>query len=137
MKAVQKITEHLISFDTAKLAKKYHVDLESYDFYTHRGDMCHSEKFENQSIYYGSYGAYTQSLLQKWFREVHDIHVIISPPHFEANGDISYNHFLYSRSEEETGKNIYVADFSMYGRKGTYEDSLEEGLQEAFKYIKS
>ena len=131
------IKEQLISFDTSKLAKKFGVDIDTNKLYTHRGTLCESSECDNQNKYTGSYGAYTQSLLQKWFREVHDIHVIISPPHFEANGDISYNHFLYSRSEEETGKNIYVADFSMYGRKGTYEDSLEEGLQEAFKYIKS
>ena len=137
MKAVQKITEHLISFDTAKLAKKYHVDLESYDFYTHRGDMCHSEVFENQSKYDGSYGAFTLSLLQKWFREVHDIHVVISAPHYGINKSIVYNYFIYLRSEEETTrKPIYSIDFSSYGAKEIYEESLEAGLQLAFKYIK-
>ena len=71
--------EQLISFETAKLAKEKGFTY-AYEFYDKEGNIvdfgivggwtdCHDE----------NYAAPTQSLLQKWLREKHDIHFEIKP----------------------------------------------------------
>ena len=121
--------EQLISFLTAVLAKKNHVEIESCEFYTHRCDLCHSEVYENQSNYDGSYGAFTLSLLQKWFREKHNICVEV---YSTAYG------FLWCLVKADSGTDIKYSDDSgpkAGGAWDSYEEALEKGLQEAFKYI--
>ena len=121
--------EQLISFQTALLAKKNHLEIESYEFYTHRGDLCHSEVYENQSNYDGSYGAFTLSLLQKWFREKHNICVEV---YSTAYG------FIWCLVKADSGTDIKYSDDSGPNAGGawdSYEEALEKGLQEAFKYI--
>lgn len=130
MIAVQKITEQRISFDTAKLAKKAGVNVETNKFYTHRGTLCESVECDNQNAYYGSYSAVTQSLLQKWFREKYNIHVTIAPEKFDSSNTCIYKWYIFNR------RNASVK-LDSYGIVGTYEETLEEGLQQAFKYIKS
>ena len=121
--------EQLISFLTAVLAKKNHVEIESCEFYTHRCDLCHSEVYENQSNYDGSYGAFTLSLLQKWFREKHNICVEV---YSTAYG------FIWCLVKADSGTDIKYSDDSDPNAGGawdSYEEALEKGLQEAFKYI--
>lgn len=125
--------EQIIAFQTAVLAKKNHVEIESYEFYTHRGDLCKDQNFRNQSQYYGSYGAFTLSLLQKWFREVHKIYVVVEPHFFDINGNCQFCYFIYSRCLNPSDK--HSMDINSYPTQGTYEEALEKGLQEAFKYI--
>lgn len=130
---VNKMKEQLITFDTAKLAKKAGVNIDTNKFYTHRGTLCESGECDNQNLYYGSYGAYTLSLLQKWFRDVHKIYVVIVPHIFDMNGDCQFCFFIYNRSVNPAEN--HSMDFNSYGTKGTYEKALEIGLQEAFKFI--
>ena len=121
--------EQLISFLTAVLAKKNHVEIESCEFYTHRCDLCHSEVYENQSNYDGSYGAFTLSLLQKWFREKHNICVEV---YSTAYG------FIWCLVKADSSTDIKYGDDSGPNAGGawdSYEEALEKGLQEAFKYI--
>ncbi len=91
--------EELISFETAKLAK---------------------EKGFNEQC-----SAPTQSLLQKWLREVHNIHVNVSYGltfTFKINGDLKGNDYVdYSNIEEYWSR--------------TYEEALEKGLIEGLKLI--
>ena len=84
------MTEQLITFETAKLAKKAKVDIESYKFYTYRGDLCIDHICANQNKYDGSYGAYTQYLLQKWFRYIHNIHILLFPQTCDNEGNVTY-----------------------------------------------
>lgn len=66
----------------------------------------------------------TQSLLQKWIREVHNIHITIT--------SISQESWQYhiTKPGDSLGKN-YNEDFY------NYEEALEEGLYEALKLIKN
>ena len=120
--------EQLISFQTAVLAKNNHVEIESYEFYTHRGDLCKDLNFNNQSQYDGSYGVYTQSLLQKWFRHSKNVHIVLYPKTFGNNNLCLCDCSIYVVCKNEN--KCYPLNIEC-----SYEEALEKGLQEAFKYI--
>jgi len=108
--------EPLINFETAKLAKEKGCDLPLYILEDHNNGadiLC------------------TQSLLQKWLREKHDIHIYVdTTPTFDSihpkkwRASIKY---CFQPFKWTTGK---------YVIKDTYEEVLETGLQEALKLIK-
>lgn len=109
--------EQLITFETAKLAKekgfRLLVDFES------------------------SYP--TQSLLQKWLREKHNIDVVISPERY-SNG---VNYLVQAQkwdlnADPEVNLNFVIKGSCWYNDNHeypTYEEALEKGLQEALKLI--
>ena len=99
--------EQLISFETAKSAKEKGWE----------GDFVESHKILT-----------TQSLLQKWLREVHNIQVTI-----EFWNASSHNHKWKIQFHDEKVK-INKTIFGDYCE--SYEDALEQGLQEALKQIK-
>lgn len=75
-----------------------------------------------------NYFAPTQSLLQKWLREVHNTHLMVEP-YYNGEKLLVYGFDLITeRAEEET---IIEKGFK------TYEEALEIGLQEALKLIKN
>jgi len=112
--------EQLITFETAKLAKekgfdsKYTEDYDTLGFVQQRG-ILESHNLERVS-------APTQSLLQKWLREVHNIHITIT--------SISQESWQYhiTKPGQRLGDN-YEEDFY------TYEEALESGLHQALKLI--
>ena len=147
--------EELIKFDTAKLAKEKGFDLDLEDilyFYTKpRSKMFGiDEHFRSYPIKntpkklykVGEYAclnigslipAPTQSLLQKWLREVHDIHVVPVPEtqfssYHEVMETSKYMCMVYCN-------NTYYEVFEDYG-KWNYEEAFEVGLQKALKLIK-
>jgi len=82
--------------------------------------------FSNKSWYQCSRP--TQSLLQRWLREVHDIHLVPCPHH----KCLSYGCDVYHYTKEnETGYTPIEMSSS-----NSYEEALEKGLQEALKLIK-
>lgn len=127
--------EQLISIETAKLAKKA-------NFYLDR-TLVFSKEDGNGTMYFGNntidsdeevkrkylsgeftdfegnpvYLIVTQSLLQKWLREVHGINVYCTPTEID---------------ETKWYHNI-ASSFKVY--TGTYEQVLEKGLKEALKLI--
>lgn len=129
---MEKITEDLVSFEVAKLAKEKGFTLQTNPF----GLDLYLTKFYRPStktlLSYGRTGrsklntliyAPTQSLLQRWLREVHNIDITIS---LVANG---YGFYIHKdRNYTNKGEN--------YGISGiTYEEALEVGLQEALKLL--
>lgn len=102
--------EQLILSETAKLAKE-------------KGFNIRDPKYWYPNV--------TQSLLQKWLREVHK--VLVFP--FIAWNLITwgYNiHFIDSKDVyEELDKRVYHG-----ANYKSYEEALESGLQEALKLIK-
>lgn len=140
--------EELIRFETAKLAKEKGFNIPtnkmfslSIDYSTfnktdnseiikfHDGDKheCANipydwNNFNSQTtnIYYS---APTQSLLQKWLREKHNIHIWIT-------------RFLISEQEFCYNIENYEGLRQNRGEFETYEEALEIGLQEALKLIK-
>jgi len=70
----------------------------------------------------------TQSFLQKWLREVKNIDCHAMPVRF--TGEIEVGYYTYAvRSIQPVGRQKYKFD--------TWEEALEQGLQEALKLIKN
>ena len=103
--------EQLISFETAKLAKEKRFDLTKLGYKEENGEII------------DTYSTTTQSLLQKWLREEHKIHIVIMPCIIPSN-EVKYYIF--------TGK----LKWDWAELFDTYEEALEVGLQEALKLVK-
>jgi len=67
----------------------------------------------------------TQSLLAKWLREVHNIHVTVEYIY------TSKTYIVLIRSYDPT----YKANSIGFGKNYNYEQALEEGLKHALKYL--
>lgn len=126
----------LISFKVAKLAKEkefnfkvlkqYSPDFEGVIDTDHSancviGGEC-ALKYPDKDCF----GAPTQSLLQKWLREVHNIDV-------EASLVERLNTRNYLIRVYKNNVPVVLTTFHYYK---TYEEALEIGLQEALKLIK-
>lgn len=130
--------EQLISFETAKLTKEKRFDLycnfvyklnkefrqvvyyEGTDDNYNEGFVKNSE-IEEYQFSEEIFTAPTQSLIQKWLREKHNIHI-------ETEYKWEYDYYVF---------HIGRAGKIARGLKGfkTYEEALEKGLQEALKLI--
>ena len=132
--------EQLISFETAKLAKEkgfkiptpvmYKGNEKSYG---HNNEWGIDEKRLDGEFPYTNqqwYSIPTQSVLQKWLREVHNIHFEIKPI-FDVKDNLKPYHI--SVIKNPSGKDF---EYEIVGSLDTYEETLEIGLQEALKLIK-
>lgn len=140
--------DQLISFDVAKLAKEKgfnHVFYGMYrgqdTYWTNDGTKCvcgfdeelDEWKDEVERIYKWLTPRPTQSLLQKWLREVHNIEFDIVVTKIGENKK-SYDIFIIDTSRVEVKQNKKVI-YSFFNFKN-YEEVLEMGLQEGLKIIK-
>jgi hypothetical protein len=107
------MTDQLISFETARLAKEKGFKEQTVQMYNDKGKLA----FWTECTIL----APTQSLLQRWLREEHGIDICILP---YAGPEISYGYIIYI-DDKEIRK---VEPWS-------YEKALEQGLQEALKLI--
>jgi hypothetical protein len=135
------MTDQLISFETAKLAKEKGFDIGSfnYGYLINKGRLSTFEGSYNFNI--GQYdncyiSAPTQSLLQKWLREIHNFFICI-----KCDGKSKFDFHGYPLNEETwTGQRDKEYGFGPeIGAKpyrfNSYEEALEIGLQEALKLI--
>jgi len=133
--------DQLVSFETATLAKGKGFDEDVHDaYYVSKDELSKVMREECRDGYpvnsedgkaYTS--APTQSLLQRWLRETHDINV-------ESNylPNAKAYRSLYVPMTDTIPKEVkYRAWSRYYGNKNwpNYEEALEEGLQEALKLI--
>lgn len=130
--------DQLVSFETAKLAKEIGFDEKCLYHYrtgksigTKAGELFNetfiSNACSNSDWKEGACTAPTQSLLQRWLREEHKIVITIS--HWieqPVNGKIYSDCYDYNFHQLYHETIIYK----------TYEEALEEGLQEGLKLIK-
>ena len=139
--------DQLISFETAKLAKEKEFDvLCEHSFSKHGSNIQENDQngFRNwNKEYKNSYSRPTQSLLQKWLREVHNCFIDILP---HKDGDSKNKQW---RSKEDVfwtvevdyyGKDFKIeltddSDFTQHFNNN-YEEALEIGLYQALKLIK-
>jgi hypothetical protein len=132
--------EQLVSFEVAKLAKEKMFRLE-------RNYFGYIDKFYHpitKSIRtYGMTGRInkdiliyipTQSLLQKWLRETHKIH-IETLPQKSSKDTVVWSSTCYNLKKYDctycTFHQISMPDYAE-----TYEDALEKGLEKALNLIK-
>ena len=146
--------EQIVTFETAKLAKEKGFNYPTNLYYQHAlTEQVHEEDgtsgpfgwelgetslqsgyhvnnrkeidFSNNAWYLCS--APTQSLLQKWLREIYKIDIYIR---FWNGSKITYEYvFRYIDSNKKS--NTIFSDY----RYDNYEEALEKGLQEALKLI--
>ena len=126
--------EQRISFETAKLAKEKGFIL-NYPTacYTDDGQLWVSENLLSERITGKPkplliFNAPTQSLLQKWLREKHNIHIEI---------DLDIDDRFYILKPYKYVVDIYQDVDHKFIKEliDSYEEALEIGLQEAFKLI--
>lgn len=150
--------EDLISFETAKLAKEKGFDIPVFYFIKDCGEglgiishleceiieSCEfNEILENHNLKKEEniWSQPTQSLLQKWLREKHNIHVYVVTSFYNRSELLGYIycidifdsnniHFGIERDEEQRVLLGVAISFN------SYEEALEIGLQEALKLIK-
>lgn len=125
--------EQLISFETAKLAKERGFDISKLEYISTcaiYGDAEYVQGFINTELYKARIDLYkdkdillapTQSLLQKWLREVHYMHITINYRGRYFGHAWSMKHHKYWE--------FHSGDFK------TYEEALEQGLIESLKLI--
>ena len=123
--------EQLVSFETVKLAKKkefneicqYYYEILDKPITLQKMSCSNAEGYKQPT-------APTQSVLQKWLREVHHIHFEIKPI-FDVKDNLKPYHI--SVIKNPSGKDF---EYEIVGSLDTYEETLEIGLQEALKLIK-
>lgn len=134
--------EQLISLETAKLAKEKGFNIPIYYHYSENpindlillaepddpqsGQGWVLENYNKKGYIFNKWSAPTQSLLQKWLRDNYTIHIAIYPLVNKGwCGDI-----------REFNGSFYITNISNeFEAYNTYEQALEEGLQEALKLI--
>lgn len=119
--------EQLIKFQTAKLAKEKGFDILCGERYMPNGTI-QTSTYKNHNNTEKRYSVPTQSLLQKWFREKHNIHIIVI-----SNSKNQY--FVDCRFSNQRVDNDYDLVLLTGLVYETYEEALEVGLIEALKLI--
>ena len=125
------MNEQLISFDVAKLAKEVGFDWEVLFGMNIEGNRI---PFDVEGGYtnwnkHNTYSVPPQSLLQKWFRDVHGVAV-----HISTDITLSWVYTIQSLHPQATYTGPTIASEEVFS---TYEESLEKGLYRALKLIKN
>lgn len=115
--------EELIQFETAKLAKEKDFVIYTKTMFDHQGETQSCDEIEfNYWVKEKGYCAIpSQSLLQRWLREVHNTDVYCIPWIYENKR--VYDFFINYEGESRA--------------YSSYEEAFEKGLQEALKLIKN
>lgn len=132
------IEESFVLFDTAKLLKEAGFDAPCYIQYSDIGIQWDNAPYpENFNADDWGYSCPTQALAARWLREAHGIHVssnIFMDSANDADGKTVDEWTFWSFDLfDNSGKIIEERD----DRYDSYEESLEVGLREAIKLIKS
>ena len=130
--------DELVTFKTAKLAKEKDFNELCFDAYNRLGNKYSDGWCEyiddnaiiirNSELKISSYTAPTQSLLQKWLREIHNIILWVQP----VTGVSGYEQYEFMYYIEQVDSN----DGESGASKGmNWEETFEYGLQEALRLI--
>ena len=129
--------EQLITFDTAKLAKEkgFFYGIDFYNILYIYNDKRRLIKVNDSLIGEEDILAPTQSLLQKWVREIYMLEIIVYP---SIAGKYTFKIYLLKEIiliKYLNGRKIpSKTDSNKYFK--THEEALERGLQEALKLLK-
>lgn len=140
------IEEAYVSFETAKLAKEKGFDEPCKEYYECGNDYTSSlpwgtnqEDFRDEKDIL----APTQAMLARWLREKYNVHVIPKPI-YDSDRLEQYGCDIHCPDKNGLVFTIISPVFPVYKQTsnhnmtkelGTYEESMEAGLQEALKLI--
>lgn len=129
--------ETIVSHKTAVLTKEKGFSWECLSFWFNNFHLRASPQlvttenlFDYNNISSYEQSAPTQSLLQRWLREVHSIHV--NPIPYKNYPDNEITGYYCGEICNTHGESLYPGDDNY----NTYEEALETGLYEALKLIK-
>lgn len=112
--------DNIISYKTAELARKKGFVYKTYAFYwTDTKQLIIDDYFAEHSGVHLS--APTQSLLEKWLRNFHKIHIAVYPIKEFWEGDVR-------KLDKKINSSFITLEAGIYK---TYEEALEAGLLEA------
>jgi len=118
--------EKLIKYDTARLIKELGFNEETIALYDSKGIVIRNPGYtKNEELIRNYASAPTQSFLQKWLRENHNIHLCVQNKLSPSNTNMFY---LYKHANQKLNWDNYFA---------TYEEALEKGLLTALKMIEN
>ena len=135
----------LVSIETAKLLKLCGFNLCVYNFYNSNGLLCEAGgsayDWNSETGEYQDTSAPSQSLAQKWLREVKKISVEVKTRRWvnryhDGKYTVSYTHELWPIDTSyivpnDKNKFIrYTIDFACNIEFQTYEEALEAGIKE-------
>lgn len=130
-----------VLFETAKLAKENRFECKTLKYYSLSNDTkLVGSKYRilfNHNSQSLSISAPTQSLLQRWLREKHRLHVVIYPEFYTTGINYTVQIFCYDPTKIDCIDDSKTT--MMFGDNGeyqTYEEALEFGLITALKLIK-
>ncbi len=125
--------EQLISFETAKLAKEKGFDEGCKKYYS-TDKQFHSSKqiLTHKSLRSGGYLISTQSLLQKWQREKHNTYIVVE---LDQTSDPKFCFIIRKFYKSKCQWDNLLGNKTFSDLYYTYEEALEQGLQEALKLI--
>lgn len=144
--------EELITYDTAVLAKEKGFNIECLHFYTKPNSKMfgideHGRSYpiknKSKSLYVigehatlnikSAFYVPSQSLLQRWLREVHNIHVFCCLDIIDKHGSYWVEIGIKDTSTGYGYKGVFETELN---EGKTYEEVLEIGLYQALKLIK-
>jgi hypothetical protein len=127
--------EELIKFETAKLAKEKGFDWKVNRVFNRLEKLDLFDEYDASVCNYNGNNTFTscptQSFLQKWLRDVHDIHIQVFPED-DIDGNRIWTTSLFQLNYGQD-KEVHWLSREQYTK--SYEDGLEIGLQEALKRI--
>ena len=123
------MNEQLVKFETAKLAKEkeFKLALSSDNLYFNDKGIVHNYHWFNSEELVNYIDAPTQSLLQKWLRDIHNIHIEIFLS-IEKPYNVYYFRFM------EVGK-YFTLSYDNIPDNTKYEEVLELALIETLKKL--
>lgn len=138
------MSDELIQFETAKLAREggfngWTLSAFESDGSIAVGGIGGSKKWNTYSQ--DTFARPTQSVFQRWLRELYNIHISITPS-FDKEGHIpsGYSGYLYWIFEDNNVKSReiphgYCTDVDIEKIPLTFEDAMELTLLEALKIV--
>jgi len=140
--------EELILFETAKLAKEKGFGKNTYSFYLEckeKAKLFEHKRYQNyndydyvktwrNSPYDDITSAPTQSLLQKWLREKHHLHIMID--FITSAHDIKWLYEITLCMNANSQSNNDIEDIHIMNEGfDSYEEALEKGLEKTLNLI--
>lgn len=132
--------DQLITFETAKLAKERGFNIPVYPQYYEitEGKAILDVNIEYSNTHYikekDYFPAPTQSLLQRWLREVHKIHIHTYSIHLQDGSGYKWSVDVYNLKKLTDEDYIVMTGHAFKdGIKDTFEEALELGLNAALK----
>ena len=127
------MTEELVTLKTAKILKEKGFNEFCKDIINDNGKLMETVYRTNNDLPKSFYSCPTQSIAQKWLREIRGVYVYVEPvigkrwklSFCDFNVPTEESDWMENEINKGNGYKVYV----------TYEEALEAGLQEALMLI--